>query len=180
MPISLTYSTYSVSLVSADLGDILRFESGAVVRNLKGGLPKIFKDPLWPVIEKRQYSFTGLKEAQVNDFEALYRASIGLSVTLSESYGVALTGFIINPVIEILEIRDLCWYDIEFEYLATLISYQVGGCYGSLDYNTITPVPGQSNYYPTLENDYFYQLLSEAEAAHFEMEEGGYLYGENF
>lgn len=181
MAISLTYSTYSVTLRSADLGDILRFSDGAVKRPLKGGLPKIFKDPSWPVIEIRQFSFTGLTETQITAFRNLYKAAIGLSVTLVESYGVALTGFIMNPTIEILEIRDTCWYDLEFEYLCTLVAYQTGDCLTADNYDTITPVPGQSNFHSTLENDTFYQLLDEATGAEqlqSEVEED--FYGENF
>lgn len=161
MALNLTYSTYSASLPSPELGDILRYSSQAVNRQLKGGLPKIFKDPSWPVIEIRQYSIKNCTLAQVTDFENLYRASIGLSVTLEESYGVILTGYIMNTTVEILTLddRNCGSYDFEFEYLATSVSYPIGDCLA--DYEIITPVFGDSNFHSTLENDTFYQLFDE-------------------
>lgn len=180
MAIDLTYSTYSVSLRGPELGDILRFSSGALNRQLKGGLPKIVKDLTWPVIEIRQYSFKSLKESTITSFETLYKAAIGQSVTLVESYGVALTGFIMNPIIEILTIKDLCFYDLEFEYLATVISYPIGDALTDPNFDTVTPVVGESNFYSTLENDYHYQLLGEADDGQLESETGEPFFGENY
>ena len=182
MGLNLTYSTYSVTLPSPELGDIVRFSSGAINRKLKGGLPKIFKDPLWPVIEIRQYSIRNCTLVQKTDFENLYRAAVGLSVTLQESYGVLLTGFIMNPTVEILTIDDkLCGsYDIEFEYLATIVSYQVGNCLTDPLYVAVTPVLGASNFHSTLENDTFYQLFNESATERLQDESNGYLMLESF
>ena len=167
MGINLTYSTYSCILPSPDLDDILRFSSQAVNRQLKGGLPKIFKDPLWPVIEIRQYSIRNCTLSQITDFENLYRAAIGLTITLQESYGVSLTGLIMNPTIEILTLddRDCGSYDLEFEFLATVISYLTGDCNLSI----VTPEYGDSNYNRTLDNDLFENLY---------FEDGDFLYTE--
>jgi hypothetical protein len=180
LAINLTYEAYSVTLVGPELGDILRFSSGAVNRQLKGGLPKIAKDPSWPVIEIRQYSFKAQRETIIDAFEVLYKAAVGLSVTLVESYGVVLTGYIMNPTIEILTIKDACFYDLEFEYLATIISYPIGNALTDPDYETVTPVEGDDDFISTLENDRYYQLLGEADELQLLGENGASLYGENY
>lgn len=180
MGISLSYSTYTANLRSSDLGDILRFSSQAVTRTLKGGLPKIFKDPSWPVLEIRQYSFSSLTLAQITDFENLYRESIGMVITLIESYGVSITGIIMNPTIEILTIRDNCAYDLEFEFLATIVSYPVGNCIESTLYTTVTPTVGQTNYHLTFENLFIYGFYTEDETQRLQSETGEYLMIESY
>lgn len=182
MGLSLIYDTYSVVLPSPELGDILRFSDQAVRRQLKGGLPKIFKDATWPVIEIRQYNVRNLTLTQKTDFENLYKAAVGNSVTLQESYGVLLTGFIMNSTIEFLDMDDrLCGsWDVEFEFLATLISYPTGNCIDDPLYTIITPTPDQSNFFSTLENDAFYQLINEAESDRLQTEDGEFLYLESY
>ena len=158
MGLSLTYSTYSCVLPSPELGDILRFSSGAINRKLKGGLPKIFKDPLWPVIEIRQYSIRNCTLVQKTDFENLYRAAVGLSVTLQDSYGVLINGLIMNPTVEVLSLddRNCGSYDIEFEFLCTVIKYPLEDCLTQ----TFTIVEDTLN--RTLENDAYYTITTEA------------------
>jgi len=180
LPLSLTYNTTTVVLRSPELDDILRFSSQAITRQLKGGLPKIFKDPLWPVIEIRQYSFRHLSKTQITDFENLYRASIGLSILLQESYGVTLTGFIMNPTIEILTIKDLCSYDLEFEFLATVVSYLTGECVEDPNYTAVTPEPGDPEFHGTLENDFYYQFWNELGSERMQSEAGAYVFRESY
>jgi hypothetical protein len=174
--LDLVFQTYQVRLRAPDLGDIKRYSSGAVKRQLKGLVPRIFKDPSWPVIENYQFSFSSLTAAQKTDFENLYEAAIGQSITLYHSYGVTLTGYITNKSIEVLTEKDLCAYSLEFEFLATVISYPVGDCLPTV--NT-TPLPGAANFFSTLENDTNYQLYDETRINRLQSETGDYLYPEN-
>ena len=179
MSLSLTYSTYSVTLRGPEIGDTKRYYSGALTRTTKGLYPQIFKNDDWPVLEYYQYSFRSLTKEQVDDFLELYEAAVGKSVTLEESYGVTLTGYIVNQAIEQLTIKDDCSYDLEFEFLATIVSFPVGDCLNDPNYDTITPEVGDSNFHSTVENDTYYQLHGE-DSEQLEGEDSELLYGENF
>lgn len=154
MSFTLEYNSTTVVLPSPEKDNVKRYSSQAIKRWLKGGLPKIVKDPLWPVTETYQWRFHNVTAALKEDFKNLHEASKGLVIQVTDHLGVGLTGIITSPTIEYLTIKDLCSYDFEFEFLATNISFGTNACLTDL-VTVVTPAPGDSNYHATLENNPF-------------------------
>ena len=147
---NLTYSTYDVDLPNPNLEDIKRFTANSIRRRTPGGVLKVFKDPEWPNIETFVYNIFRLTEAERDDFIELLNNSVGQEITITDHLGAVRTGFIVTPVQEILTIRDGCWYDAHFEFMATVIVDITGTCHAN---PTATPITSLNWYRIYAEDD---------------------------
>lgn len=177
MSFNISYSTYSVDLPNPQLEDIRRFSSQSIKRRTPGGVVKVFKDDDWPVVETFIYDFVRLTQTQRDDLLELLEAGAGLEVSTNDHYGASRTGYIVTPVAEIVTVRDDCFYDIHFEFMSNIIVNIVGDC--PQDAVPDTPVPGDSDYHQTLDNDDFYRIYAEDNDP-MEAEDGSPLYIEGF
>ena len=142
-----------------NLEDIKRFTSQGVKRRTPGGEVKVFKDSDWPVVETFVYDFRRLTETQRDDLLELLEVSAGLEVSTTDHLAASRTGYVVTPVAEIVTVRDDCFYDAHFEFMANIIVNVVGDC--PADATPDTPVPGDSDYHPTLDNEDFYRIRAE-------------------
>jgi len=161
--LSLVYSTYTAVLPSPEFGDSKKISAQGIKRLSKGGTAKVYKDSSWPVSQVSSMKFTGLVETQLYDFLELFEAAKGQHIAATDHLGNSITFIILSSSIEVLTMKDGCTYDIEFDFLATLIGFATGAC---LDLKvTVLPQPGDGNpwpYFATYDNDLFYVLEAEA------------------
>jgi hypothetical protein len=151
MSFTLVYGGTTVILPSPELDDAKRFSTQAVKRWGKCGLPRIVKDPTWPVFETYSWKFRAITQALATDFINLYKASKGQVIQITDHLGVGLTGIITSPAVEVLTMKDVCSSDFEFDFLATRISFATGTCLANKLVRT--PVVGDADYNATLENN---------------------------
>jgi hypothetical protein len=156
---NISYSPYSVDLPNPNLEDTRRFSSQGLKRRTPGGVVKYFKDSDWPVVETFIYDFVRLTQTERNDLLELLEAGAGLEISTTDHHGAARTGYIVTPVAEIVTVRDDCFYDAHFEYMANIIVNVTGDC--PEDATPDTPVPGDADYHQTLDNDDFYRIYAE-------------------
>jgi hypothetical protein len=157
--LNLTYSTYNVDLPNPNFEDIRRFTSNNIKRRTPGGVLKIFKDADWPVIETFIYTIARLTEAERDDLIEIFDNSVGQEITITDHLGAVRTGFIVTPVNEILTIRDDCWYDAHFEFMATIIVNIIGDCHDDLV--TDTPVKDDPDYHVPPDDTDYYRIYAE-------------------
>ncbi len=159
MSFNISYSSYSVDLPNPSLEDTRRFSSQGLKRRTPGGVVKVFKDSDWPVVETFIYDFTRLTQAQRDDLLELLEEGAGLEISTNDHHGASRTGYVVTPVAEIVTVRDGCFYDAHFEYMANIIVNITGDC----PENAVpdTPVPGDPDYHATLDNDGFYRIDAE-------------------
>lgn len=159
---NITYSTYDLDLPNPNFEDTRRFSTSGIKRRTPGGVLKLFKDSEWPVIETFIYTIYRLTEAQRDTFIALLNASSGLSVVITDHLGAVRPGFIVTPINEIITMRDGCWYDIHFEFLAGQITNIIGDCHTAPTIDT--PELGDADYHQTISDEDFYRIYAEDDA----------------
>lgn len=150
-----------MSLPNPITDNITRFTSQGIKRVTPSGNLKTFKDPFWPVIETFVYDIYRLTELMKDDFIQLINAAVGQEITVTDYLGAVRTGYIVTPVNEILTIRDDCWYDIHFEFMANVIANPIGQCHDSVLIGI--PEPGDANFNKTIDDFSYYNIQAENE-----------------
>jgi len=157
--LNLTYDIYDLDLPNPEFEDIRRFSTSGIKRRTPGGILKLFKDSEWPVIETFIYTLYRLTQTQRDTLILLLNASSGLSITITDHLGAVRNGFIVTPINEIVTVRDGCWYDVHFEFLATKIVNIVGDCHD--DFSIDIPVRGEADFHLTISDEAVYRIYAE-------------------
>ena len=156
---NLYYDPYSVDLPNPNLEDIRRFSTNGIKRRTPGGVLKLYKSSDWPVIETFIYDIYRLTEAQRDALIQILEVTSGLIISLTDHLGAVRPGFIVTPINEIITVRDACWYDVHFEFLAAAITNISGDCHDTPAIDT--PEPGDADFHSTIDDDDWYRIYAE-------------------
>jgi hypothetical protein len=110
-------------------------------------------------VETFTYDIHRLNEAQKDEIIELFNAGVGQIITITEHHGALRTGFLVTPVNEILTMKDGCWYDLHFEFMANVISNILGDSHDDITIDT--PIPGDDDYIPTVGDPSYYRIYAE-------------------
>jgi len=118
LPVVLAFGTVVVTLKVPELGDSDKINVKRVQDQTRGGDTIIFRDPIWSITEIFKYKFTNLTRNRSQELLRFFADTIGLSVQLTDHFGVVWNGIILNPDAEVICINDKnCGsYDVEFEF----------------------------------------------------------------
>ena len=117
-PIVLTYGTTILTLKVPELGDSDKIQVKRVQDQTRGGDTIIFRDPIWSITEIFKYKFINLTRIRSQELLRFLADTIGLSIQLTDHFGVVWNGIILNPEAEVVCTNDKnCGsYDAEFEF----------------------------------------------------------------
>lgn len=126
MSLILRYPTsgsliYEVTLRSPNFGDSRQLDINTYNHRTRGGSLLYNKDINWVNIEKFKYQCDVnrniIGETIIDDLIEFLEATAGLLISLTDHNSVERYGYIITPVIEIITRKDICSYDVAFEFL---------------------------------------------------------------
>lgn len=112
-----TTPSITVTLPNPKLGDVLRQDTGAIIRESRAGEPKSYRDAAWGTITTTVYAFETLTRTQLNSFESFLIASAADEIGITDQHGREWRGFILSSSPELITMRDDCAYDVSFEFL---------------------------------------------------------------
>jgi hypothetical protein len=117
-PVILTYGSTTVTLVVPELGDIDSISLKRVKDQTRGGDTIIFRDPIWSITEILKFKFTNLTRNRSQELLRFFADTIGLSVQLTDHFGVVWNGIIITPDAQVVCTNDKnCGsYEVEFDF----------------------------------------------------------------
>jgi hypothetical protein len=105
--LTLTYPygapTRTLTLRNPAFGDRNQLSFARVNRTSRGGTLIVFADPSWPKIEKLLLTASGLKQQQIDDYQAFLVDSLGKEIGLLDHENRQWRGIITNPDAEIVE-----------------------------------------------------------------------------
>ncbi len=118
LPIVLTHGSTVLTLRVPELGDTDKINVKRVQDQTRGGDTIIFRDPIWSITETLKYKLINLTRNVSQDLLRFFRDTIGLSIQLTDHFGVVWNGIILNPEAEVVCTNDKnCGsYDVEFEF----------------------------------------------------------------
>ena len=96
-------STCSVWLRSPEFGNKDRLQFTRISRETRGGTLIVFADPMWPKIQTKVLTFTGLSQATAESLQDFIMQHLGLEVGFVDWEGRYWTGIITNttdPVVQ--------------------------------------------------------------------------------
>lgn len=110
-----------VELRNSQWGDSRSIDLNKIVRHTRSGELRHTHPSGWGTIKVYSYVFTTLKEDIRDSMKTFLSAHAGEEVILRRIETGPITlwtmdGYIITPIIEIITVREPCFYDIAFEF----------------------------------------------------------------
>lgn len=128
--LSCANPSLSVLLRAPDLGERHTVELNAVINRTRFGILRMTKNPVYPVNQTWQYTFSVLRQSayevepdfdsveDVRDFlEQTAGRQIAITWHISAILAEVKAGFITSPVNEIITVKEPCNYRVGFRFL---------------------------------------------------------------
>lgn len=96
-PVTLSGHGYSITLNIPEFGDEYEIEHQRINRQTRGGDRIIFKDPIWPVIERTSLKFNGLSQSKIHELMTFMYNTMGKTISLVDHNGITWNVMITNP-----------------------------------------------------------------------------------
>ena len=118
VPVTLTYGSTVVTLKVPELGDVDNINVKRVQDQTRGGDTIIFRDPIWSITETLKFKFTNLTRNRSQQLLRFFADTIGLSVQLTDHFGVVWNGIILTPDAQVVctNDRNCGSYEVEFDF----------------------------------------------------------------
>jgi len=111
--LTLTYPAVSpvttVVLKNPDFENKFQYQVNRINRTSRGGQLIVFQDPIWPKLQKLEFTITYLQGIQMQDLQAFLLASIGQTIGLLDWENQQWQGIILNPDAEISNPQRSNW-----------------------------------------------------------------------
>jgi len=117
-PLVLVHGATTVTLVVPEIGESDSINVKRVQDQTRGGDTIIFRDPIWSITEIFKYKLTNLTRNRSQQLLRFFADTIGLSVQLTDHFGVVWNGIILTPDAQVVCTNDKnCGsYDVEFDF----------------------------------------------------------------
>lgn len=116
----IQWTTYDITVPNSQLQDTTQYTSNAIVRENRGLAPITFT--AWPVNITRKFSLVSMNLTEKNNLLAVFIASAGQELTITDHDGQVWLGIITTNIPEFITVRDGCWFDVEFEFIGRRLS----------------------------------------------------------
>ena len=122
MSLTLVYpsegsATISATMPNPEYGNIDRTDSNVINRESRHGTMLGYRDPTWPTIKTKAYTFKTMTKDEIDDLKAFLNTTAGLRIKLTDHNDEVFTGFIVTNDNEIITAQDNCSYDVSFEFM---------------------------------------------------------------
>lgn len=109
--------TYDITIPNSQLSNTETHQSNSIIRENRGQQPITFKDTTWPVNIIHRYTIRTMNEDERDDLINMLIATAGQEITIIDHDNYTWIGVIITAIPELVTMKDLCSYDIEFEFM---------------------------------------------------------------
>lgn len=109
--------TLDITIPNAQLGDTETLVSNAVIRENRGQEAITYKDVDWPINTINKYSIKTMTATERDALVSFLIASAGDELLLTDHNDVVWLGVITTSIPEMVTVRDVCSYDVEFEFM---------------------------------------------------------------
>jgi len=117
----ITSPTATVTLPNANLGNVDRLDTNAVVRPTRHGIYKHVRDADWPDLETKLIAFSPLTATEKDNLITFLTTYRGLEIKITDHNSDSFSGVIISDDIEVITFRDGCSYEVTFEFLGETV-----------------------------------------------------------
>ena len=107
----------TLTLPNPELGDSLRLDTNAVIRQNRHNEAIVYKDSDWPIIRTRVFEFKTLTLDEVQALQSFLDGTIGYQTTLVDYEDDTWLGYLVVSDPEFITMRDNCSYDVRLEFL---------------------------------------------------------------
>jgi hypothetical protein len=118
--------TNKVTLRKPELDNRDRNAYSRVNHETRGGKLSIYSDPIWPKVRTIVVTITGLREAEVDEFQTFMADTLGQEIGLTDWEGRLWKGFIKNPNSPATQDGKKSWV-ITFEFEAEALNVEQPG-----------------------------------------------------
>lgn len=116
--LSMTCGSLSIELDYPLFGDSDEIEHLRINQNSRGGDHIIFRDVMWPKVERLSYSFDNLMESKAKSLLDFVHATVGKAIVLTDYNGIVWNVIITNPQAEVSQ-KGRCSFATGLEFEGT-------------------------------------------------------------
>lgn len=113
--IQLSLGGDTITVDVPKFGDTDEIEHLRINRETRAGERIIYKDPMWPIVERLHYSFDNLDQIKAKNLMDFMTRTLGRTITLVDHYGITWNVVLTNPEAEFSQ-QDRCSFSGELQF----------------------------------------------------------------